>query len=136
METTKNSDTGESKENKQSNTNQNTNAGFDFTQLLKDKNLAEILKHLLSGGGAMGGSYFIWIKPIQDKMEAMSKTIDEQETRIKELEKDQEKLFEKLEGERNESINGFMGKENEFFNIKSQNASDDQYFRKTRRAYF
>lgn len=132
METNKSSDTSESKENKESNTNQNTNTGFDFSQLLNDKNLTEVLKHLLSGGGAMAGNYFIWIKPLQDKMETLTKTIEGQEKRIKELETEQDKLLEKLHDERNESNNGFRGKENDFFNVNGQNTSNNQYFRKTR----
>lgn len=132
METNKNSDTGQSKESKQNSNTQNNNSGFDFSQLLNDKNLSEVLKHLLSGGGAMAGNYFIWIKPLQDKMEAMIKTIEGQEKRIKELETEQEKLFEKLHYERNENNGGFRGKENDFFNVNGQNTSGNQYFRKSR----
>lgn len=132
METTKNSDTGESKDNTQNNSKQNTNAGFDFSQLLNDKNLADILKHLLSGAGVMAGNYLIWIKPLQDKMEAMTKTIEGQEKRIKEMETEQEKLFEKLHYERNENNSNFKGKENDFFNVNRQNTNENQYFRKSR----
>ena len=132
METNKNSDTGESKESKQSSGTQNNNGGFDFSQLLNDKNLADMLKHLLSGGGAMAGSYLIWVKPLQDKLETMSKTIEGQEKRIKEMETEQEKLFEKLHYERNENNGSFRGKENDFFNVNGQNTSGNQYFRKSR----
>ena len=65
-------------------------------------------------------------------METLTKTIEGQEKRIKELETEQDKLLEKLHDERNESNNGFRGKENDFFNVNGQNTSNNQYFRKTR----
>lgn len=71
-------------------------AGFDISSLLKNEGLMEILKHLLSGAGAMAGNYFIWIKPLQDKMEAMSAKIDDQEIRIKELEAGQQVLIAEI----------------------------------------
>lgn len=133
METNKSSDTGESKESKQSSNTQNNNGGFDFSQLINDKNIAEMLKHLLSGGGAMAGSYLIWVKPLQDKLEALTKTIEGQEKRIKELETDQEKMEEALFHERNNQ--SLKGKQSDFFNVNGQNNADNQYFRKSRRVH-
>ncbi len=77
--------------------NPSTNpAGFDINSLLKNEGLMEMLKHLLSGAGAMAGNYFIWIKPMQDKMEAMSTKINDHEIRIKELETGQQVLINEI----------------------------------------
>lgn len=67
-------------------------SGFDFGSLLSNQSLIELLKHLLSGAGAMTGSYFMWIRPMQDKMDTMSAKISDQEKRLKELEAEIETL--------------------------------------------
>lgn len=138
METAKNSDTGESKESKQSSNTQNNNSGFDFSQLLNDKNIAEMLKHLLSGGGAMAGSYLIWVKPLQDKLEALTKTIEGQEKRIKELEEEQEKtsdyIFHEQNHQKHENINNMGGTNADYFNLnKNKNYTGE--FKRSRRVH-
>jgi hypothetical protein len=152
METNKKNDTGEGKEsekskenkegkeNKQNNSNQNTNqqsfGGFDFLKFLKNEDIMEILKHLLSGGGAMAGTYLTWIKPLQDKIETINKTISDQEKRIKELEAEQEKLIVELKDERSESDNNFNRTGNDFFNINGRNITGNNYSCKSRRVNF
>lgn len=104
METNKNN----SGENKSTGT-QNPVAGLDLNGLINDPKILEILKHLLSGGGAMAGSYFIWIKPLQDKIEALTLKAAEQDKRIKELEEEVESLTE--DGEKGEQGKLDGGKE-------------------------
>lgn len=103
------------KENQQNSNNQNAGTGFDFSKLLDDKNLVEILKHLLAGGGAMGGTYLIWIKPLQDKIAEMNAKITEQDKQIRELEEEQRELLRTLNDER-ESHHG-KAKSQDYFNI-------------------
>ncbi len=127
----------EKKEDQQSNKqNTNANAGFDFSQLLNDKNIAEILKHLLSGAGAMAGNYFIWIKPLQDKIEAMTKTIEKQEGRIKELEEEQDEvsdfLFRDQNGQMNENSKVRGETNNDYFNL-NKNINNNREFKRSRR---
>lgn len=62
------------------------NGNFDLSSFLNNPDLAGLLKHLLTGAGAMAGNYLLWIKPLQEKIEAMNEKIVEQEKRIKELE--------------------------------------------------
>lgn len=136
---TENNKSEEKKEEQQgSKQSSNANAGFDFSSLLNDKNLVEVLKHLLSGGGAMAGNYFLWIKPLQDKVEALNKTIEKQEKRIKELEEEQGKnaddLFHEQNRQRYESIKGMGGVNTDYFNL-NKNRSHTGEFRKTRRAH-
>ena len=84
-------ETGKTNNTEGNKTTTQTNTGFDISSLLSNQNIAELLKHLLSAGGAMMGDYFIWIKPLQEKVEAMNKTIMEQDSRIKELERERNK---------------------------------------------
>lgn len=77
------------------------NPGFDFSGLGFDKlfsnaNLTELLKHLLTAAGAMGGNYFLWIKPLQEKIDDMKEQITKQDSRIKELETTLEKIKNEL----------------------------------------
>ncbi len=62
------------------------NESFDLSNFLNNPDIAGLLKHLLTGAGAMAGNYLLWIKPLQEKIEAMNEKIAEQERRIKELE--------------------------------------------------
>jgi len=66
--------------------------GFD----MKNLNIPEWLMHLLTGLGAMGGNYILWIKPIQDKLEAINLQLSKHEKRIEELEDTNDKLIHKL----------------------------------------
>lgn len=65
-------------------------SGLDLNGLLSNNGVMEVLKHLLSGAGAMAGNYFMWIKPIQEKLESLNNTIAKLEERISELEADKE----------------------------------------------
>lgn len=110
METNKN----KPDDNKSTTTNsQNPLGGLDINNLISDPKIMEILKHLLSGGGAMAGSYFIWIKPLQDKIDALNTRVTEQDKRIKELEDTVEDLTE--EDEEEEHKEKSLGKGKEYF---------------------
>ncbi len=57
-----------------SKTNQTTpTAGFDLNGLLGSPGLGELMKHLLSAGGAALFNYLMSIKPMQEKIEALMK---------------------------------------------------------------
>lgn len=124
METNNDKSAGENK------STQNPFEGFDFNKLLDNPNIAEILKHLASGGGAVAVTYFIWIQSIQKEMEEMNGKIKDQEKRINELEKIQEKMAEQLSrilsGEETRGIN------TDYFNIKRQ---ENPISKKYRNAY-
>ncbi len=115
METNKNNN-----ENKNASTSsQNQAGGFDLNNLISDAKILEILKHLLSGGGAMAGSYFIWIKPLQDKIDALNIKVTEQDKKIKELEDTVEDLTEK---EEEEKVQKNLGSGKDYFAIGKNNS--------------
>ena len=71
--------------------------------------LSEWLPSILSTITSMGGSYLFMVKPLQDKLDAMAKQINEMQLEIKELRqenKDREQEFEnvKLQLENNLGI--------------------------------
>lgn len=59
--------------------------GFDLNGLMANPAVMDFLKMLLPGAGAMAGNYFLWIKPMQDKMEAMQDRIEDLEEELDNL---------------------------------------------------
>jgi hypothetical protein len=77
------STTNDTKQNSKSSSqskqkNQNTNANANA-------NSPDWLMHLLTGAGALGGNYILFIKPLQEKFDAMNKAILMQEKSIEDL---------------------------------------------------
>jgi hypothetical protein len=122
MEANKNN-SGENKSTT-GNTAQNPLGGFDLNGIMNDPKIMEIIKHLLSGGGAMAGSYFIWIKPLQEKVEAMQKVMNDQEKRINDLE---EALEESSDDENAENM---KGTKQDYFNLKRNNREPANGYKK------
>lgn len=115
METNKNNN-----ENKNATTSsQSQMGGFDLNNLINDPKVLEILKHLLSGGGAMAGSYFIWIKPLQDKIDTLNTKVIEQDKKIKELEDTIDDLTE--EDQEEEKVQKNLGDGKDYFAIGKNN---------------
>ncbi len=73
------------------------------------------LKHLLTGAGSLGANYFLFIKPLQDKMEEMQKQISQQKDKIKDLENEQDRLILQLNNEAKEK---HRQNEDDFFTTK------------------
>lgn len=129
METNKNNDAGENK-SKASGTEQNPLGGLDLNGLLNNPQIAELIKHLLAGGAAMAGNYFMWIKPMQEKMEAMNTKITDQDKRIKELEKEVEFISSERD-EENEHRGDLKGTRDEYFKLnRNSNKGSDRKYRR------
>jgi len=123
METSKDGGTAKAIDN---NPATNPLAGFDLSKLMQNESVMELLKHLLSSGGAVAANYFIWIKPLQDKVEGMSKKIEEnerqikkQDERIEELEDGQEQLLQQLNRKERAETELHGGNE-EYFSIQKK----------------
>jgi hypothetical protein len=65
-------------------------------------NIPDWLKHLLTAAGSLGANYFLFIKPLQDKMEEMQKEIGQQKDKIKDLENEHDRLILQLNNEANQ----------------------------------
>ncbi len=57
---------------------------------------------ILSALGSMGGSYMLWVKPLQDNFKAMSDQIEELREEVRELKRKNNREAEELEGEEEE----------------------------------
>ncbi len=87
-------------------------AGFDFKSL----NIPEWALHVLTGIGAMGGNYFLWIKPMQDKMDEMNRQLTTQDNRIRELEYEMDNLIRIIKRDYNEQGE----KKEDFFEVNRE----------------
>lgn len=118
MEENKKSSSDE--KNSSDNTKQNSSSGIDFNGLLNDSNVMEVIKHLLSGGGAMAGTYLMWIKPLQDKIETLTTKSNEQDKRIRVLEDELYSLQEEREDDG--KFGGHSGRGKDYFEIGRSNS--------------
>lgn len=73
------------KTNQQANANQSTNT-----------NAPDWLMHLLTGAGALGGNYLLFIKPLQEKFDSMTKAILMLEKKMEDQEEQIELLSRKI----------------------------------------
>lgn len=84
-------------------TNNNKQSSNPLESLnLDGLNIPDWLKHLLTGAGSLGANYFLFIKPLQDKMDMMQKEISQQKDKIKDLENEQDRLILQLNNEANQ----------------------------------
>jgi hypothetical protein len=68
------------------------------TPLIKDnKGIPDWLTPLLSAVGSMGGGYLLWIKPMQDKLDALSNQLTDLKGEIKELKQEVKEYKQKGE---------------------------------------
>lgn len=61
-----------------------------------NSNTPDWLMHLLTGAGALGGNYLLFVKPLQEKLEAMNQALLKQEKSIEALKEQVELLQHKL----------------------------------------
>ena len=90
------------KTNQSGQTNQNTNS-----------NSPDWLMHLLTGAGALGGNYLLFIKPLQEKFDAMNQAIIHHEKIIKDMQEQIDVLHHKIKKakQKEEDINEKNGDE-------------------------
>lgn len=118
-------------------TNKNSTAttpsvGFDLNGLLSSPGIGELIKHLLSAGGAALFNYLISIKPMQEKIEALTKENKELREKIEDVEDSQEELILKLNKKfkAKEIEEEVSGKEDEYFHVKRKDRSATERKRK------
>ena len=78
----------------------------------EDNSMQDLIKHLLTGVGTMGGSYLLFIKPMQDKLDEMKKQIEKQADKIDDLQSKLKALTKKTEQELEEEDVYFKTKNN------------------------
>lgn len=84
-----------------------------------EKGMPDWLMPILSGLGSMGGSYMLWVKPLQDNFKAMAEQIEDLKDDIREIKQKQKEVDRNFYGKLDEALKGikaskrFDTKENE-----------------------
>ena len=82
------------------------------SQVVKDdKGMPEWLTPILSALGSIGGSYMLFIKPLQDRMDALVMQISDLREEVKELKqqnKELEKELEDIQQNQDSDFNGYL----------------------------
>ena len=111
-------------QNSQTNQNGNTNS-----------NSPDWLMHLLTGAGALGGNYLLFIKPLQDKFDAMSSAILQQEKNMEDIQEQLDVLKHKLKKTINHQDEEELEQNNgDLFTVKSKQKQHGTSKPETRRA--
>ncbi len=116
--TNKNADKTESNQSnneKTMNNNSNNQAG--------GMNVPDWVMHLLTGAGSMGGSYLLFIKPLQEKFDDMQKQITDQKETIEVLQAQIKQLIRK---QNNKVLSG-RGKEYSRTSFKEQSSDESEH---------
>lgn len=64
----------------------------------KEEGMPAWVTPILSALGSMGGSYMLWVKPLQDSFKAMSEQIEELREEISDLKQQQKNKQDSLNG--------------------------------------
>lgn len=68
-------------------------AGFDLNGILSSPGLGELIKHLLSAGGAALFNYLMSIKPMQERIEVLTKENKELKEKVADAEDRMDELI-------------------------------------------
>ena len=122
--TTKKQGSRTANQSKQTNQNGNTNS-----------NSPDWLMHLLTGAGALGGNYLLFIKPLQEKFDEMSKVILMQEKNMEDIQEQLDVLKHKLKKTSNHQDEEELEQNNgDLFTVKSKQKQHGTSKPETRRA--
>lgn len=108
------------KTNQSGQTNQNTNS-------------PDWLMHLLTGAGALGGNYLLFIKPLQEKFEAMNQAIINHEKVIKDMQEQIEVLHHKIKKAKQKEEEIKEQGEDELFTTKRNDKTNPSSMNGTKR---
>jgi hypothetical protein len=116
----------------QNKNNTTTPAGFDLNGLLSSPGLGELIKHLLSAGGAALFNYLMSIKPMQEKIEALTKENKELREKIEDIEESQQELILQLHKKfkTKEIKEEVHGNEDEYFPVRGKDRTLNEKKRK------
>jgi hypothetical protein len=95
------------------------------------------LLSILSTAASMGGSYMLWIKPLEDKLDLLAKELKETKLDLKELELEHNELEKKYRSLKQEKVQNLNGKkedeseEEELIPIRKTYSPQHYKFRKS-----
>ena len=76
-----------------------------------DKGMPEWLAPILSALGGMGGSYMLFIKPLQERMDALTNHVNDLRAEVKELKhqnRELEKELREIQGNQSNNVNDYL----------------------------
>ena len=99
----------------------------------QNTNSPDWLMHLLTGAGALGGNYLLFIKPLQEKFEAMNQAIMHHEKVINEMQEQIDVLQHKIKKAKQKEENIEEKNEGELFTTKRSDKANPSSMNGTRR---
>lgn len=119
---------------------ENTKTGSTQEEQGKDKGIPSWLVPILSGLGSMGGSYMLWVKPLQENFKVMAEQIETLKDDIEEIKQKQkevdrgfyDKIQHALKGLETKSSKGIDESDDEDELIIPR--KKEKYFRQTKKS--
>lgn len=107
--------------NKEKKTSQaDAQGSFDLNSFLGTPGIAELIKHLLSGGGAALLNYLVSIKPLQEKVQELGNENKELKKRLRELEDNQDEIVRQVKKKFSEINSEELNDDDDFFRIRKK----------------
>ncbi len=81
----------------------------DTIEVKENKGMPEWLAPILSALGSMGGSYMLWIKPLQERMDILVSQMNDLRAEVKELRQQNKEYEQELENVNSQLENNLNG---------------------------
>ncbi len=81
----------------------------DTKEVKEDKGMPEWLTPILSSLGGMGGSYMLWIKPLQERLDILTNQINDLREDVKYLKQQNKEYMQELENVNSQLENNLNG---------------------------
>lgn len=92
----------------------------------QDKGIPSWLVPILSGLGSMGGSYMLWVKPLQDNFKAMAEQIEDLKDDIAEIKLKQKQVDRDFYSKLEHALKGLEGETSKRFNASKEEEEEDE----------
>lgn len=89
------------------------------------KGIPSWLTPLLSGLGSMGGSYMLWVKPLQDNFKAMAEQIETLKDEIKEIKHKQKEVDKNFSNKLKLAMEGLNSETSKRFDDNEEEDEDE-----------
>lgn len=92
----------------------------------QDKGIPSWLVPILSGLGSMGGSYMLWVKPLQDNFKAMAEQIEDLKDDIAEIKQKQKQVDRDFYSKLEQALKGLEGETSKRFYASKEEEDEDE----------
>lgn len=92
----------------------------------QDKGIPSWLVPILSGLGGMGGSYMLWVKPLQDNFKAMAEQIEDLKDDVAEIKQKQKQVDRDFYSKLEQALKGLEGETSKRFNASKEEEDEDE----------